>query len=225
MPAAPLIATLPAPDTDFLIAETEDALDLIAQFEEEEKQRLLELQAEEERQRKAAEKAALLARQKAAEEEIERKRKAEVRAIAQRQADARRAQERAVAAREAKARQAAQAQQRAIAAREAEARRQAAASAAQAKRIASAPAITKRTPPSYPSKARSQGLQGTTRISATVTASGKISSPRVVASSGHRSLDSSALSAVKRWRFTPAKNGLGQAVAHPITIPVTFRLN
>lgn len=218
MPMAPLITTLPTVDTDFLVDEAENTLEFIAQFEKEEEQRLQELRAEEERQRKAAEQAALLAQQKAAEEEAQRKREAEARALAARQAEARRAQERAVVARETEAR-------RAVAATEADARRKAAATAAQAKRVASGPVITKRTSPNYPTSARSKGLQGTARISATVTASGKVSSPRIIASSGHRTLDSSALSAVKKWRFSPAKNGLGQAISHPITIPVTFRLN
>ena len=258
MPVAPLLSTIPEVETDFMIAQSENALEVINRFQEEEEKRLREILEEEERQRKKAEEAALLARQKAAEEEAKRKREAEVRAIAareeaarraqeqavaNREAEARRAQERAVASREAEARRARQAQEQAVASREAEARRArqaqeqalaarqaeanraAAANAAQARRVASGPAITKRSSPKYPSKARSQGLQGTTQISATITTSGKVSSPRVVSSSGHSSLDSAALKAVKKWRFKPATNGLGQAIAHPVTIPVTFRLN
>lgn len=94
-----------------------------------------------------------------------------------------------------------------------------------AKQVANTPRVSRRTPPRYPTSARQAGIEGTTRIAATVTSDGKVSSPRVVASSGHRSLDSSALAAVKKWRFHPAKNGLGQAVAYQLTIPVTFRLN
>lgn len=94
-----------------------------------------------------------------------------------------------------------------------------------ANQVASAPSVAHRTAPSYPDSARRNGVQGTTRIAATITSTGTVSSPRIIASSGHNLLDSSALSAVKEWRFNPAKNGLGQPIAFQMTIPVTFRLN
>lgn len=98
------------------------------------------------------------------------------------------------------------------------------AATAQANQVRSTPTIAHRTPPVYPSSARRNKEQGTAQITFTVTSSGRVSSPRVVASSGHRSLDSSALAAVKKWHFNPAKNGLGQPVAFQIAVPVTFRL-
>ena len=109
---------------------------------------------------------------------------------------------------------------RAIAQREAQKKK----AAAQTSRIASAPTIAQRIPPVYPSSARRSKKQGTAKIALTVTSSGNVSSPRIVASSGHRTLDSSALAAVKNWRFNPAKNGLGQPVAFQMTVPITFRL-
>ena len=97
------------------------------------------------------------------------------------------------------------------------------ASAAQANRIA-APSLARRTPPHYPISARRKGEQGTAQITATITSSGTVDSPRIITSSGHRVLDASALAAVRTWRFNPAKNGLGQSVPFQMTIPVTFRL-
>ena len=225
MPTAPVLMTSPALDTDFLLRKNEDAIEIIAQFQADEEQRLQELLEEEERQREAAQAAALLAQQKAAEEKIqreqeqaERKRQEVARQLVARQAEAKRAEERALAARENEARNAA-----AQAAAQAEEAKQA--NAARAKKIASAPSVTRTTPPKYPTSARRGGHQGTTQIAATITATGKVSSPRVVASSGHRSLDSSAIAAVKKWRFAPAKNGLGQSIAYQMTIPITFRIN
>jgi protein TonB len=104
------------------------------------------------------------------------------------------------------------------------ARRQQRERQAPAGRIASIPSVSRRSTPRYPSSAKSAGHEGTTRIVATITASGQVSNPRISTSSGYRALDSSALAAVKRWRFKPARNGLGQAVSHQLTIPVTFRI-
>lgn len=117
---------------------------------------------------------------------------------------------------------AAQQQQKKRAQQEAEADRRRVASLAT--KVSSPPSLSHRTTPRYPTAARKTGLEGTTRIAATITASGTVDSPRVLVSSGHRSLDSSALAAVKKWRFNPAKNALGQPIAFQMTIPVTFRL-
>lgn len=214
MPIAPVLMTIPTMETDFLVNESDDALEAIAQFKAEEAQRLQELLEEEERSRKVAEAASLLAQEKAVEKKTQRKREEAARQLTARKAKAKRDRDRALATREREARRATI---------QAKAAKRAA--AAKAKQVTSTPAISRHTPPNYPTSARRQGLQGTTRISATVTASGKVSAPRVTASSGHRTLDSSALAAVKKWRFTPAKNGLGQPVAYQMTIPVTFRLN
>lgn len=108
-----------------------------------------------------------------------------------------------------------------VAKRQAEERKQAAA----AKRVVTSPVVTRRTNPSYPSAARRSGLEGTTRISATITSAGRVQAPRILSSSGHASLDASALAAVAKWRFTPAKNGLGESIPYQLTIPITFRLN
>ncbi len=247
MPTTPFLTVSSETNTDFLVDQTENALEIIAQVQAEEEQRLKELFEKEERERKIAEEKRLLAQQKAAEEEAERKkqaaeralvaqkeaaRKARERAIVAQETEARRAQERAIAARETEARRAQEAQQKALAAQQQQARQAAAQAEAQAqataaarKKIASTPVLARRTTPKYPSKARREGVQGTTRIEATVTSAGKVRSPRIIASSGNRSLDSSALSAVKKWRFQPAKNSLGEAISHQVTIPVTFRLN
>ena len=237
-----------------LVAQTDEALNTWNRIQEEEELRLQEVAAEQERQRKAAEAAALLAQQKEAEEKVKRERLEEARRIAAREAEIKRAQEaeeRAIVQAEANRKAAianaeanAEANRRAEIAR-AEANRQAEANRVEAnrraalaqaeaqrranealaKRVASTPALTSRTAPKYPTSARRSGAQGTTKISATITSSGRVSKPKVITSSGHRSLDSSAISAVKKWRFAPAKNGLGQPIAYQMTIPVSFRLN
>ncbi|MEM9081912.1 MAG: energy transducer TonB, partial [Verrucomicrobiota bacterium] len=169
----------------------------------------LRRQEESERKRQAELEAQRLAKKKADDEE--RARKAALLAAKKQQEQARRSKEQAERAQA----------QRQLAQKQAEARRE----AALAKKISTKPVVTRKTQPHYPSSARRAGHQGTTRVTFTVTSSGKVTSARIVASSGHRSLDSAALSAVKKWRFSPAKNGLGQAVSYTISNhPVRFQI-
>jgi TonB family protein len=55
--------------------------------------------------------------------------------------------------------------------------------------------------PGYPAIARQLGLQGKVRIETTVAADGHVTSTKVVG--GHPVLASSALDAIKKWRFEP----------------------
>lgn len=96
--------------------------------------------------------------------------------------------------------------------------------AAAAKRVVSKPSAVSRPTPKYPSSARRAGHEGTVTLSFTVGSSGKVTSVRVAKSSGHSSLDNAALSAIRRWRFKPARNGLGQAVSYSYSLPIPFRL-
>lgn len=187
-------------------------------------------------------------RQIAAQREVERKRLAEIaarenavkqeraRQLAARENAARQEQARQNAAREAAARQeqarqlaaqrSQQEAQRRLAEEERKKRQAAAEYAELSKKLASYPSLTKKVPPKYPTSARKAGLQGTVKISVTVTSSGRVSSPRIIASSGNSTLDSSALSSVKKYRFHPAKNALGKSIAYSgVIVPITFRLN
>ena len=249
VPAAKIIAA----DQQQLMSQAQDSLRLAQKLRDEEaarkeEERLAEIARQEELARQQAEQKAQEA-ERARLAKIQEKRRAAERAEAARLAqireaelsrqraqqkaaeDARnreRAAERQVAlraqqaelARQQQARQAEAERQRALAQQQAEASRR----AQLAKQVSSTPVVTKRTPPSYPASARKAGAQGTTQITATITTSGRVSSPRVTTSSGNRSLDSAALRAVKKWRFAPAKNGLGQPISYQFTIPVSFRL-
>ena len=103
-------------------------------------------------------------------------------------------------------------------------RRADSARAAAAKRIGSKPSIISRPKPKYPSSAKRAGHQGTVTLSFTVSSSGKVTSVRVSKSSGHSSLDNAAVSAIRRWRFKPARNGLGQATRYQYSLPIPFIL-
>jgi protein TonB len=78
--------------------------------------------------------------------------------------------------------------------------------------------------PAYPQAARRRGDEGTVLVRVQVTAEGLASRVGLEKSSGHPSLDESALAAVRTWRFEPARQG-GKAIEAPYTVPVVFKLD
>ena len=112
----------------------------------------------------------------------------------------------------------------AAAAKKRAAARKAAAKRAAEKRISKKPVATSRSKPSYPRSSRRAGHQGTVSVRFTVGTSGHVTSIRVTKSSGHAALDRAALSAVRKWRFKPARNGLGKPVPYTYSQSIPFRL-
>jgi len=56
-----------------------------------------------------------------------------------------------------------------------------------------------------------------------ITVQGTVEDVRVERSTGHSDLDQSAMDAVRRWRFEPARRG-SEPVAVWVVIPVEFKL-
>lgn len=77
--------------------------------------------------------------------------------------------------------------------------------------------------PRYPESARRERIEGTTLLRARVTERGRVEMVEVERSAGHAELDRSAVDAVRRWRFEPARRG-EDAVAVWVLIPVKFEL-
>lgn len=78
--------------------------------------------------------------------------------------------------------------------------------------------------PIYPPEARKLRLQGTVVVRVLVTPEGKPEVVQLEKSSGVASLDGSALNAVKKWLFVPARSG-DKAVSAWVDVPIRFRLN
>jgi protein TonB len=76
--------------------------------------------------------------------------------------------------------------------------------------------------PRYPAIARGARVEGVVTLGATIGKAGTLENVRVV--NGHPLLVSSAVEAVKQWRYTPYKLN-GQPVPAETTIVVKFRLN
>lgn len=77
--------------------------------------------------------------------------------------------------------------------------------------------------PAYPLAARRRGDQGTVLVRVLVTSEGLAGTVALQKSSGHSSLDEAAITAVKSWRFVPARQG-GQAVEAPYVVPIVFKV-
>jgi protein TonB len=78
--------------------------------------------------------------------------------------------------------------------------------------------------PKYPDVARSRGWQGKVLLRVSVSAEGLSESVTVHRSSGHEVLDDSAIAAVEKWQFIPAKRG-NEKVSCSVIVPIIFTLN
>jgi TonB family protein len=78
--------------------------------------------------------------------------------------------------------------------------------------------------PEYPQEAREQGHEGTAIVEATVGLDGSIVKSELVKSSDHPELDTAALDAALKWKFSPAEYKR-RKVGTIVTIPFNFNLS
>ena len=78
--------------------------------------------------------------------------------------------------------------------------------------------------PEYPSISRRQGEEGRVLMKVLVSASGAAEDVQIEKSSGSDRLDNAAVSAVKRWRFIPAKKN-NQPLSAYVLVPIKFSLD
>jgi len=78
-------------------------------------------------------------------------------------------------------------------------------------------------PPDYPAFAQRQGWEGKVLLRVHVLASGKPDKVEIKQSSGRKTLDESALAAVRNWTFIPSKRG-NTAIDGWATVPIEFKL-
>ena len=77
--------------------------------------------------------------------------------------------------------------------------------------------VLSRVSPVYPLVSRRRGEEGEVRFLVRIDPAGKVVTAKVVLSSGHPSLDASALEAVRKWLFAPGS-------PEDLIVPVIFRL-
>lgn len=78
--------------------------------------------------------------------------------------------------------------------------------------------------PEYPPEARAEGHEGTAIVEATVGLDGSIVEVELVKSSDHPELDTAALDAALKWKFSPAEYKK-RKVGTIVTIPFNFNLS
>jgi protein TonB len=85
-------------------------------------------------------------------------------------------------------------------------------------------ACPNRSPPNYPAISRRLGEQGQVKLKVELDKTGRVTSARVVESSGYKRLDDAGLAAVKSWRCNPATRD-GKPVRAIALQPLDFILN
>jgi len=83
--------------------------------------------------------------------------------------------------------------------------------------------VLRRYEPGYPETARRNKVEGRVMLDVQINSNGRVGSVRVFSSSGSRVLDSTAISAVKRWSFSPARKG-GKPVSSQVRVPFRFSI-
>lgn len=87
------------------------------------------------------------------------------------------------------------------------------------------PRVLERQEPEYPASARRANQEGIVGLRIEILANGSPGNISVVRTSGYQALDSAAESAVRNWRFVPARNSQsGAPVASVTVLSVAFRL-
>lgn len=86
------------------------------------------------------------------------------------------------------------------------------------------PRLLREVAPVYPASARNSGATGVVTVRILVGADGSVEDVTVVGSSGNGAMDSSVVTAVNKWRFSPAKDKYGQNARCRVTRAVSFNL-
>lgn len=86
------------------------------------------------------------------------------------------------------------------------------------------PRLLREVAPVYPASARNSGATGVVTVRILVGADGSVEDVTVVGSSGNGAMDNSVVTAVNKWRFSPAKDKYGQNARCRVTRAVSFSL-
>ena len=89
--------------------------------------------------------------------------------------------------------------------------------------VTAPPVVISRVAPSYPEHARALGIQGLVRLEAILSREGRIEQEITILQSIPM-LDEAARTALKQWRFRPARNQSGQPVRVILEVPFRFTL-
>lgn len=86
------------------------------------------------------------------------------------------------------------------------------------------PRIIKSVQPVYPMAERNAKIEGTATVRFLINTDGSVEEVIVVASSGNSNLDTAAVNACYKWKFTSARNMSGQNIRCYANMPITFKI-
>jgi protein TonB len=92
------------------------------------------------------------------------------------------------------------------------------------KQVARAPSVLQQVTPSYPRRARSQGIEGFVLLRIIIGTDGHVEPEHTRVLRSVPELDAAAIAAVGQWRFSPAIGRQGQPVRVMVDVPVQFSL-
>lgn len=92
------------------------------------------------------------------------------------------------------------------------------------KQVSRAPSVLKQVTPSYPRRARSQGIEGFVLVRIIIGTDGHVEPEHTRVLRSVPELDAAAIAAVSQWRFSPAIGRQGQPVRVIVDVPVQFSL-
>ncbi|MBM4244408.1 MAG: TonB family protein [Deltaproteobacteria bacterium] len=90
--------------------------------------------------------------------------------------------------------------------------------------VANPPTLVHRVPPAYPDDARRRDVEGLVVVSAVLDRDGRIEADSLKVVRSIPLLDAAALSAVRQWRFRPARDQQGRTVRVLLEVPIRFVL-
>ncbi|WP_257457610.1 energy transducer TonB [Archangium lipolyticum] len=92
------------------------------------------------------------------------------------------------------------------------------------KQVSRRPEVLKQVTPQYPRRARSEGIEGVVLVRIIIGTDGLVEEEHTRVIRSVPELDAAAISAVNRWRFTPALGRQGRPVRVVIDVPLQFSL-
>jgi periplasmic protein TonB len=92
------------------------------------------------------------------------------------------------------------------------------------KQVSRPPSVLEQVQPQYPRQARSRGIEGLVLVRIIIGTDGRVEPEHTRVIRSVPALDAAAVSAVSRWRFTPAIGRSGRSVRVILEIPVQFSL-
>lgn len=90
--------------------------------------------------------------------------------------------------------------------------------------VAVGPTVTRSVEPNFPDSARDNNQEANFTVRLTIDDKGNVVNVDILSANVPNDFVNAAKQALYEWKFTPAKNKLGEAINSTVTIPISFKL-